>query len=492
MATNYLADDEQDQDYVTSNDSGPTSGANIDLGDVAPGTVFGSPLTPGPTPAERARARAADIATQRPVRPGSMVPGPGQVGDEAPSGDTVAGTGQVKAPGGPGFWRNLASIGVGLAGGYTNSANPRGPQVDVGQAMDNIKFGGYNRKVDDWAKREKDANTQAEQLSRSEAEQKANQDSASRITLQNAEANHANAAADSLRNPKGPRPVAEPKNEYEQRNEMADKLGLDRKDPKTLAWIQYGKEAPSAKDPKALTSSDYLVGKDGFYYIDPKDPTNPKKVQGGAAPTAKAEYDPMAAVVANNTAKDARQDQEDARKNAVARNSAKSRRTSEELAAETDFAQRKAALDKEIQPGIDPVTKKEKKQSDIAAAQTAYGAKLTALEDELQKRKQLANDAEETVYAGQGIAVNHNVVPHPSTQRRSGAAPTPSGPSSVNPVGAPPSAAPTAPPQAPSLPVGAGPGTQPDPRVTAYANQFYHGDVKAALAAIAAQRAGKK
>lgn len=432
MAQYLPEDDDQQQRYVdllnsgvdpaaaqvAANDPGPTPGANtaaptqtgdIDLGDTS--GVFGKEIAAAPPlPAHtQAAAALAQIQTERPVRPGSYVPGSGQTGDLTATGDTLASPGQVKTQG-PGFWRNLAAIGAGLGAGYMNSQYPRGAQSNVAGIVDNIKFGGYNRKVEDWAEKENDAAGRLNTILKSENETNAQTELGARTNLQNAQAGYFGARSE---HPPGTRPVAAPRNTIQQGIDAyaelhPDLVGPDGKldmsrvpaaDKEDLQFPTRPKTPPAVKEPHVYTSSDYVkkVGTDGKTHLYLPDPKNPASLQDmGVAAPEKA--DPMELLNARESAIDARADKRDANQQNQQISAADVQRQTALAQAEAKAAQKTALVNAQFSGTVKGQKKLTPDQRDQA---------LGAIADELQKEKQLHQDAWESVYAQHGRPVQH-------------------------------------------------------------------------------------
>lgn len=474
-STSFL-DDELDQDGTGTGDfvdSSPVQRATASYSPVAPeadeeqaltpefsriespppeASVFGTPVagsakTPTQTPGQIAAARAAELAGQRPERPK------------------------------PGFWRTLGSIGAGLGAGYANATGKNMPQVDVGAVMDNIKYGGYNRKVGDWANTTADAERKAKDLMLAEKEAKDNATQVSTANLQDSQATYYKAHALQLAKEKNVRYIKLPGSAgiYDTQTET-----IINGPGKTLVPVGAGglydietKEVIGAPDkpPKPHTTNDYLTivspidKKPHKYLPDPDDPGNPAKMQDMGL--AVEPNDPLAAIAARADAADALDTKRAGRATQTQLSAATTGENVAYRQAEDKAATARRALDEEFSGAIDP-KKGGRKHPDKSDPRYASG--LAAIADQLMKDKQSARNASENTYAQHGVTPQHIEYPNPMTQMT---APPP-----------PPGGGPSAPPPSAAGPV--------DPRVKAYADKFFGGDIAKAKTAIAAQQAGRK
>lgn len=130
LRNNSADPEEDDQDYLNPPPPPPSiNSSDPEEDDSAPASkLFGTPIK---SAAAQPRVKAAYDAVQ-------------SVNAERPT--------RTK----PGFWRTLASLGVGLGAGYSN-AGGKFKQQDVGQIVENGINGPYNRKMSDWQQKQKDA-----------------------------------------------------------------------------------------------------------------------------------------------------------------------------------------------------------------------------------------------------------------------------------------------------------------------------------------------
>lgn len=181
MPSRYLTYSDEDADgnpteddfapnYLGSDDTPPPMGSNGLGGSEA--THNAPEKTSIKTPAQIARDKVAELSTQRPERPHV------------------------------GFWRQLGAIGLGAAGAYANAENNRYGRpgtVDVGGVIDNVRYGGYNRKLSDWQNQVGDADVAARNLEEGEKIGQAGNENVARTDLQRAQTGLTTANTDAIR-----------------------------------------------------------------------------------------------------------------------------------------------------------------------------------------------------------------------------------------------------------------------------------------------------
>lgn len=427
------ADDPQDSSSFEGYTSTPTfSGEEDDtpspMGSSAPAA------TPAPSPAAAARTAAGTHATERPERP--------KVG----------------------VWRTLGALGLGFAGGYANATGKNMPQVSVPDIVENVKYGGYNRRVADWQNKQTDLDQSAQQLSDAEKLQQQQQEATSRTGLQGAQTRMYNANADQIiagnKNPSPYTVVPSGSGVFNKRTgEFAvDPTAKAQNMPKTLEetivrglYAANNGQQPSLDQVEAAKKSYAALSARGaaptrneiaLIAIGWDGQTQPSQQQATAANKLLQEGNPFAQVLAEMT-----QDRSD--------------------------RQQSSAIET-------------RKQNALAKMEQEYSVKTAAADPQADawlasEKQRIQNAYQQEIDAARMPSQQPRIPPPPSGPR---AVPQGAGPS------APPPPPPTRPPQVAAPPAATLPPPT-DPKVMRYAQKYFNGNVQAAMAAIRQQAGGQ-
>lgn len=256
LRNNSADPEEDDQDYLNPPPPSPSiNSSDPEEDDSAPASkLFGTPIK---SAAAQPRVKAAYDAVQ-------------SVNAERPT--------RTK----PGFWRTLASLGVGLGAGYSN-AGGKFKQQDVGQIVENGINGPYNRKMSDWQQKQKDAQETlkaAQEADKGEQEYldapvkreeiQANTDylhshtdlNRHQIDSEKARDRYLTLKDGSVYDTKNQSTIWKPQTPPDERIAFAKQQGWDPNDPAIQGWIMDGK-SPGDTRPDRVQM---VQGGDGFFH----------------------------------------------------------------------------------------------------------------------------------------------------------------------------------------------------------------------------------